>query len=72
MAINTYIENGKKFYEIYVNGFDSRGIRVQRRKKGLNTLRKAEMAEFELKRELAKLKEEAAPFRWSEWLFECL
>jgi integrase len=72
MAIKTYIENGKKFYEIYVNGFDSRGIRVQRRKKGLDTLRKAEMAEFELKRELAKLKEEAVPFRWSEWLSECL
>lgn len=72
MAINTYIENGKKLYEIYVNGFDSRGIRVQRRKKGLDTLRKAEMAEFELKRELAKLKEEAVPFRWSEWLSECL
>lgn len=72
MAIKTYIENGKKFYEIYVNGFDSRGIRVQRRKKGFDTLRKAEMAEFELKRELAKLKEEAVPFRWSEWLSECL
>lgn len=72
MAIKTYIENGKKFYEIYVNGFDSRGIRVQRRKKGLDTLRKAEMAEFELKRELAKLKEEAVPFRWSEWLSKCL
>nr|BFD67247.1 hypothetical protein HAGR004_22690 [Bdellovibrio sp. HAGR004] len=28
--------------------------------------------EFELKRELAKLKEEAVPFRWSEWLSECL
>lgn len=72
MAIKAYIENGKKFYEIYVNGFDSRGIRVQRRKKRIDTLRKAEMAEFELKRELAKLKEEAVPFRWSEWVAECL
>ncbi len=72
MAIKTYVENEKKLYEVYVNGFDSRGIRVQRRKKGMDTLRKAETAEFELKRELAKLKEMAIPFRWSEWFPECV
>jgi integrase len=72
MAIKSYLENGKKYYEVYVNGFDSRGIRVQRRKCGIETQKKSETVEFELKRELAKLKEEAIPFRWSEWFAECL
>lgn len=72
MAITPYIEDGKKFYEVYVNGSDSRDRRVQRRKKGIDTLRKAETLEFELKRELAKLREEAVSYRWSEWYDECL
>ena len=72
MAINKYSENEKTFYEVYVNGFDARGRRIQRRKRRIETLRKAETTEFELKRELAKLREEAVPYRWSEWFEECL
>lgn len=72
MAINSYLENERKYYEVYVNGFDSRGRRVQRRKRGLDTLRKAETTEFEFKRELARLKKEAVPFRWGEWFDVCL
>lgn len=72
MAINNYSENGKKLFEVYINGFDSRGKRIQKRKRGIESLRKAEVTEFELKRELAKAKEEAVPFRWEEWLEVCL
>ena len=72
MAIKTYLENGKKLYEVYINGFDSAWRRIQRRKGGLETLRKAETTEFELKRELAKLKEQAVPFRWEEWFEKCI
>src|ERR1035438_6531019 len=72
MAIRTYVENGKKLHEVYVNGFDSKGVRVQRKRRGIASLRGAETAEFELKRELAKLKEEAIAYRWSEWLNVCL
>ena len=72
MAITKYFEDEKTFYEVYVNGFDARGLRVQRRRRKIETLRKAEVIEFELKRELAKLKEEAVPYRWSEWFEECL
>lgn len=67
MAIRTYLENGNKLFEVYVNGFDSRGARVQRKRSAIETLRKAEVIEFELKRELAKLKEERVPFRFGEW-----
>lgn len=72
MAIRTYIKDGKKFYEAYVNGFSRRGTRVQRKRSGLETLRRAEQVEFELKRELAKLKEEKVHLKWNEWMEECL
>lgn len=72
MAIRTYLENEKKLYEVYVNGFNSRGVRVQRKRNGIETLRKAEMTEFELKRELALLKEERVPFHWEEWFHQCV
>ena len=72
MAIRSYLENEKKHYEVYINGYDSRGRRVQRRKRGIETLRKAEVMEFDFKRELAQLKEEAIPFRWHEWFDVCM
>lgn len=72
MAIKSYDENGKKVYEVYINGFDSLGRRIQKRKKGLDSLRKAQTVEFEFKRELAQLKEEAVPYRWHEWFDECM
>jgi len=72
MAIKSSIENGKKVFEVYLNGFDALGRRVQKRKRSIETLRKAQTIEFELKRELAQLKEEAVPFRWHEWFDECM
>jgi len=72
MAIRTYFEDGKKNYEVYVNGFDSRGVRVQRKRKGIESLPKAQKVEFELMRELAVLKEARIPYRWSEWFKECI
>ncbi len=71
MAIKTYVENGKKLFEVYVNGFDARGRRFQRRKTKVETLKKAETLEFEFKVELAKLRDEKYPFKWSMWLEEC-
>lgn len=72
MAVKSYEENGKKLFEVYVNGFDSVGRRVQKRKRSVESLRKAENIEFEFKRELAQLKEEAVPYRWEEWFDECM
>lgn len=72
MAIRTYNENDKKLYEVYVNGNNSRGTRVQRKRSGIETLRKAEQVEFELKRELALLREQKVPLRWGEWFDECM
>lgn len=72
MSINAYEDDGKKLYEVYVNGFDSGGRRVQRRKQKIETLKKAQSIEFEFKREIAKLREQAVPYRWEEWLGRCL
>ncbi len=72
MAIKTYEQDGKKLYEVYLNGFDSAGRRIQRRKRGIDTLKKAQHVEFELKRELAQLKEARVPFRFGEWFDECM
>lgn len=72
MAIRTYIENDKKLFEVYVNGFDNRGIRFQRKRRSIDTLRKAETIEFELMRELAQMKDCKVSFRWHEWLDKCL
>jgi len=72
MAIQISTINGKKVYEVYVNGFDLRGRRIQRRKRSIETLRKAETIEFQLKCELAKLRNEAVPLKWAEWYEQCL
>lgn len=68
MAISSKVVNGKKVYEVYVNGFDLRGRRVQRRKRGIENIRKAEEIEFQFERELANLREEGTPYTWQEWL----
>lgn len=67
MAISSKIVNGKKVYEVYVNGFDLKRARIQRRKRGIENIRKAEEIEFEFERELAKLREEGSPLTWQEW-----
>jgi integrase len=72
MAIRSYVKNGKMLYEAYINGFNSRCTRVQRKRKGIETRRKAEQIEFDLKRELARLKEQSVHLYWDEWLEECL
>lgn len=72
MSIRIYEENGKKLYEVYVNGTDSRGGRVQRKRKNIESMPKAKNIEFELKRELSILKDEVIPYRWGEWLVKCL
>ena len=72
MAILTKNINNKIIYEVYVNGFDSAGKRWQRRKKNIPTLQKAKTIEYELKRELSKVKEQPVEYRWDEWFKECM
>lgn len=73
MAIQPYTKkNGKQSFLVYVQGLDAKGNRIQRRRKGIESIQKAKALEFELMRDLAMLREEKIPFRWHEWLTECL
>lgn len=72
MAIRSYSVKGKKLYEVYVNGFDLRGKRIQKRKRGIESIRKAQDVEFEIEREFAVIKEGSIHVRWGEWFEECL
>lgn len=65
-------DDGKKVYEVYVTGWSSAGIRIQKRKTKIESLQKAKQIEFELKREIALLKEAPVPLRWHEWFDECM
>jgi integrase len=67
MAITPYTVEGKKLYEVYVNGNDARGCRRQWRKRGIESIRKAEDIQFNFERELAKLREEGVPYTWDDW-----
>ena len=72
MAIKKYIDNNKINYEVYVHGQDPRGKRIQWRRSGIETLRQAQVTEFELKRKLAQIKEDKVAIRFHEWVTECL
>ena len=72
MAINMYVKDNQKLYEVYVNGLDSGGRRFQRRKLNIESLRKAEAIEFEFKRELAIRREQKVQYRWGEWFDICM
>ena len=68
MSITSYLYNGNKFFEVYVNGTNARGKRTQKRKRGIESIRKAQEVEFNFERELAKAREEKVPLTWGEWI----
>ena len=72
MAISNYSAKGKKLFEVYVNGFDNRGKRIQMRKRGVESVRKAKDLEFEFERKLALLRDGEVHLRFGEWYVECM
>lgn len=66
MAIKCEVIDGKKLYEVYVNGHDANGKRIQRRKSGIESMRKAEQIEFEYKHELAKARDKGKSATFEE------
>ncbi len=72
MAIRTYEQDGKVLFEIYVQGKDKLGKRLQYRRLAIQSKKEAVKIEFELKRELARLRGEVVSLHWEEWLSECI
>lgn len=63
---------GKKTFVVSCEGTDSRGKRMQLRKRGISTEREAKAVEFELKRQLANQKEKNPNYTWNEWFDICI
>ncbi len=72
MAINQYEKDSKTFFEVYVIGRDERGNKIQRRRRGIPSKRKAEQVEFELKKEVEATANQEAPLDWESWHAECV
>jgi integrase len=72
MSIKEIMESNHKTYLVYVNGFDRRGKRIQMKRRGIKSKREAEIVEFELKRQLAEMKERPVSYTWDEWFKVCV
>lgn len=72
MAIKQYSKDGKVFFEVYVVQRDETGSRFQRRKRGIQSRRKAEQVEFELRKEIETDANQEAPTTWESWHAECV
>lgn len=55
MAIKSYIKDGKKYFKVEVKMRNSFGKQVYRCRQGLLSERKAEEAEFQLKKEIESI-----------------
>ena len=63
---------GKKTFVVYCDGIDSRGRRIQLRRRGVKTEKEARAVEFELRRQIANQKDQAPSYTWNEWFQICL
>ncbi|MBS1986129.1 MAG: site-specific integrase [Bdellovibrionales bacterium] len=68
MAVRKITVNGKENYEVYINTRDARGLRVQKRWRGFNSLRAAHEAELKLKAKALNEREQGPRWLWEEWL----
>lgn len=78
MAKIPYVLNNKKYYEIYVQGKDLRGKRIQKKTKFDSNGNRiassivANRVEFELKKEVENITKGMCYWTWEAWHSECL
>jgi integrase len=72
MSINSYIEDGKRLYEVRVKVRNSLGRQVTARKKGISSERKAKDVEFDLKKKLSSKVTGITSWTWKGWHRETL
>jgi len=72
MAIKEEMIDGKKVYMVTAAAFDAKGKRFQKKRRGITSYREAERVQFELKRELALIREQTPSYRWEEWFKVCM
>ncbi|MFP5386980.1 MAG: tyrosine-type recombinase/integrase [Bacteriovoracia bacterium] len=71
MAIRSYTQNNKTFYEAHAKLL-VHGKQVNRKKRGLTSIASAKREELRLKMELLKLRDVPNSFTWNEWSEICL
>ncbi len=71
MAIRGYIKDGKKYFIVEVKMRGVGGKQMFRSRQGIVSERKAQEAEFELKKELDSMIEKGPSLFWPEWVKAC-
>lgn len=72
MAIKSYIKDGKKYFKAEVKMRDSLGKQVYRCRQGFISERKAQDAEFQLRKEIESIAKQGSSLFWPEWVRVCL
>lgn len=72
MAISSYIKDGKKFFKVEIKKRDANGKQLYRSRQGITSERKAEEAEFCLKKELDSIVNQGPSLLWPDWVKNCL
>lgn len=70
--IRHYIQNGKKYYSVFLKTRDRQGKQINRRRKGIASERKAREIEYQLLLELKELAGAETPWSFKDWHEECL
>lgn len=72
MAISSYIKDGKKLFKVEMKKRDALGKQIYRSRHGITSERKAEEAEFLLRKELDSIVHQGPSLLWPDWVKRCL
>jgi len=72
MAISSYIKDSKKYFLVEVKIRDSSGKQIYRSRQGIASERKAEEAEFQLRKEVEAVLNKKPALSWGVWLARTL
>ena len=72
MAIKSYIKDGKKLFMVEVKIRDQNGKQIYRSRQGITSDRKAQEAEFELKKEVECATKKISTHTWKSWYDVCM
>lgn len=72
MAIKPYQLHGKRFFLVEVKMRNNEGTQIFRSRQGFTSIRKAEEAEFELKKLVESVVNQKPRLSWKVWLDKCL
>jgi len=72
MAIKSYMKDGKKLFLVEIKIRNSDGKQLYRSRQGISSERKAQEAEFQLRKELENVATGKPSTDWMEWVEHCI